>query len=217
MIAPSILNADNLELGKKISEAVSAGVTRFHLDIMDGHFVPNLSFGPELVKDFKEHFPEIEAEIHLMSDRPDLFVSELIKNGADIILLHYEAMNEDELLKWIEYIKKKNVKIGIALNPDTPVATIDKFLKKIDQVLIMSVFPGFGGQTFITEVLNKIKILKKSMYDQGVDLPIEVDGGINEKTAKISLDAGAEILVAGSFVYGHKSVAKQLQILEGLK
>ena len=214
MIAPSILNADSLKLQDEIQKAVDVGITRFHLDIMDGHFVPNLSFGPELLRDFKKHFPNLEAEIHLMSDKPNIFVPEFIKAGADIIELHYEAMNETQLKTWIEYAHQNKTKVALVLNPDTDTEKVHKFLPTVDQILLMTVFPGFGGQKFITAVADKVRQLKRYMTDLNLDIPIEVDGGIDDKTAKIAHEAGADIFVVGSFIFSHKDVPTQIKKIE---
>lgn len=207
MIAPSILNINNLNLKPDIKTAAAAGITRFHIDIMDGHFVPNLSFGPQLVSDFKHQFPSLEAEVHLMSNNPDDMVPAFVEAGAEIMLLHYEAMAEDQLNKWIDFLHGKNVKAGIVLNPDTPATVLAKFSSKIDQVLIMSVYPGFGGQKFIPETCDKIREVTELLDDK---IPVEVDGGINSETAKLTKDAGASIFVAGSYLFCKESISNQI-------
>ena len=213
MIAPSILNINNLNLEKDIQTAVNAGIKRFHIDIMDGHFVANLSFGPQLVSDFKKTFPTSEAEIHLMSNNPDDLVPAFTKAGAQIMLLHYEAMTEEKLNYWLDYLNENHVKAGVVLNPDTPVSVLSKFISKIDQILLMTVFPGFGGQKFIPESLSRIK--EASTLVKG-KVPIEVDGGINGQTAKKAKDAGAEIFVAGSYLFCQNSVEQQIAELRGM-
>lgn len=207
MIAPSILNINNLNLKPDIKTAAAAGITRFHIDIMDGHFVPNLSFGPQLVSDFKHQFPSLEAEVHLMSNNPDDMVPAFVEAGAEIMLLHYEAMAEDQLNKWIDFLHGKNVKAGIVLNPDTPATVLAKFSSKIDQVLIMSVYPGFGGQKFIPETCDKIREVTELLGDK---IPVEVDGGINSETAKLTKDAGASFFVAGSYLFCKESISNQI-------
>ena len=181
MIAPSILNINNLNLKDDIATAAENGITRFHIDIMDGHFVPNLSFGPQLVSDFKKEFPHLEAEIHLMSNNPDVLVPAFVKAGAQIMLLHYEAMNEAKLNYWLDYLKQNHVKAGVVLNPDTPISVLNKFIPKLDQILLMTVYPGFGGQKFIPESVKRISQVKELVK---ADFPLEVDGGINAQTAK---------------------------------
>lgn len=210
MIAPSILNINNLDLKNDIQVAAQAGIKRFHIDIMDGHFVPNLSFGPQVVSDFKKAFPKLEAEVHLMSNKPEIMVPAFVKAGADLMLLHYEAMDTAELNKWIDYLKQHQVRVGLVLNPDTPLMVLPPFIPKIDQLLIMTVYPGFGGQKFIAESCEKIRQAKVMLASK---IPVEVDGGINRQTAKLAQEAGAEIFVAGSYLFCQESVVAQINEL----
>lgn len=210
MLAPSILNINNLDLIKDIQVAADVGITRFHIDIMDGHFVPNLSFGPQVVSDFKQAFPDLEAEVHLMSNNPNDLIPAFIKAGTDIMLLHYEAMTEEELSKWFAFLHASNIKVGLVLNPDTPASVLTKYAAAIDQVLIMTVYPGFGGQKFISESCSKIEEVKKIV---GSKIPVEVDGGINVETARAAKKAGAEIFVAGSFLFCQDDITKQVKKL----
>lgn len=214
LIAPSILNADNLNLKKDISKAIEAGIGRFHIDIMDAHFVPNLSFGPELVSDFKREFPMTDAEVHLMSDKPDVLVPAFVKAGADLIELHYEAMSEEKVDYWLDYMISNDVKTGLVLSPDTPIEVIKKFASKLDQVLLMTVYPGFGGQKFIPESVERIKKAREILDEVKKDVPIEVDGGIDDKTAKLAKDAGAEVFVAGSYIFKKGNIGEQVSHLE---
>lgn len=211
LIAPSILNADNLNLETDIKDAIAAGISRFHIDIMDGHFVPNLSFGPQLVEDFKREFPMTDAEIHLMSDNPDDLVPAFVNAGADLVELHYEAMSEKKLDYWLDYLISNDVKTSLAVNPDTPSDVVSKFASKLDQVLVMTVHPGFGGQKFITDSAEKIKQVREIV---GPDTAIEVDGGVNDQTIKIAKDAGADIFVVGSYLYKDGDIANQVRKLE---
>lgn len=211
IIAPSILNADNLNLKNEIDEAVAAGVDRFHIDIMDGHFVPNLSFGPQLVSDFKREFLMTNAEIHLMSDNPDDLVPAFVDAGADIIELHYEAMSESKINYWFDYLASNGVHAALAINPDTSVEVIEKFLPKISQILVMTVHPGFGGQGFIANSTSRIKEVRKLA---GPNVPIEVDGGINDETIKLAKQAGADVFVVGSYLYEDGDVAHQIHLLK---
>ncbi|RMC39522.1 MULTISPECIES: ribulose-phosphate 3-epimerase [unclassified Lactobacillus] len=211
MIAPSILNINNLDLKNDIQVAAQAGIKRFHIDIMDGHFVPNLSFGPQVVSDFKKTFPKLEAEVHLMSNKPEIMVPAFVKAGADLMLLHYEAMDTAELNKWIDYLKQHQVRVGLVLNPDTPLTVLPPFIPKIDQLLIMTVYPGFGGQKFIAESCEKIRQAKVMLASK---IPVEVDGGINRQTAKLAQEAGAEIFVAGSYLFCQESVVAQINELD---
>ena len=211
LIAPSILNADNLNLETDIKDAIAAGISRFHIDIMDGHFVPNLSFGPQLVEDFKREFPMTDAEIHLMSDNPDDLVPAFVNAGADLVELHYEAMSEKKLDYWLDYLISNDVKTSLAIDPDTPSDVVSKFALKLDQVLVMTVHPGFGGQKFITDSAEKIKQVREIV---GPDTAIEVDGGVNDQTIKIAKDAGADIFVVGSYLYKDGDIANQVRKLE---
>lgn len=211
LIAPSILNADNLNLETDIKDAIAAGISRFHIDIMDGHFVPNLSFGLQLVEDFKREFPMTDAEIHLMSDNPDDLVPAFVNAGADWVELHYEAMSEKKLDYWLDYLISNDVKTSLAINPDTPSDVVSKFASKLDQVLVMTVHPGFGGQKFITDSAEKIKQVREIV---GPDTVIEVDGGVNDQTIKIAKDAGADIFVVGSYLYKDGDIANQVRKLE---
>lgn len=211
LIAPSILNADNLNLETDIKDAIAAGISRFHIDIMDGHFVPNLSFGPQLVEDFKREFPMIDAEIHLMSDNPDDLVPAFVNAGADLVELHYETMSEKKLDYWLDYLISNDVKTSLAINPDTPSDVVSKFASKLDQVLVMTVHPGFDGQKFITDSAEKIKQVREIV---GPDTAIEVDGGVNDQTIKIAKDAGADIFVVGSYLYKDGDIANQVRKLE---
>ena len=213
-IAPSILNADNMNLGSDIQEAIDTGIKRFHIDIMDGHFVPNLSYGPELVKDFKEAFPNIEAEIHLMSNNLDVTIPAFVKAGADLVEFHYEAT--DQVEKWLNYLKDHNVKAGLVINPETPVDKIKPYLDLVDQILVMTVKPGFGGQSFRADSDERISQVKELITASGKNIKIEVDGGIDDQTAEIAKNAGADIFVAGSFIFKKGPIAQQILKLENI-
>ena len=151
LIAPSILNADNLNLENDVKDAIAAGISRFHIDIMDGHFVPNLSFGPQLVQDFKREFPMTESEIHLMSDNPDDLIPAFVDAGADLIELHYEAMSEKKLDYWLDYLISNDVKTSLAINPDTPSDVVAKFASKLDEVIKMN-----GGYLFRAKHVHEL-------------------------------------------------------------
>ena len=207
LIAPSILNANNLTLKDEIKRATNAGITRFHIDIMDGHFVPNLSFGPQLVSDFKTEFPITEAEIHLMSNNPKVLIPAFVKAGADLLEFHYEAMQPNEVKYWLDYLKSNGVKAGLVLNPDTPIPVVEQFKNQIDQLLLMTVHPGFGGQKFLENSASRIKEARELV---GKDIAIEVDGGINQQTARIARDAGANVFVAGSYLFEKGDIASQI-------
>lgn len=208
MIAPSILNANNMNLGHDIEAAVQSGISRFHIDIMDGHFVPNLSYGPELVKDFKEKFPEIEAEVHLMSNNLKTTLPLFVEAGCDLLEFHLEATNKP--YEWIKYLHEHGVKAGIVVSPDTPVSEIKPYLAEIDQLLIMSVYPGFGGQSFLENTPERIKQAGELIAKSGRNIPIEVDGGIDDQTIGKVSDAGAEIFVAGSYIFKKGPIDRQI-------
>jgi ribulose-phosphate 3-epimerase len=211
IIAPSILNADNLNLKENIKEAVAVGIDRFHIDIMDGHFVPNLSFGPQLISDFKREFPMTDAEIHFMSNNPDDLIPAFVDAGADIMELHYGAMSESKLNYWLDYLASNGVEAVLAIKPDVQADVIEKFLPKIKQVLVMTVNPGFGGQSFIADSAEKIKQVREIV---GPNMLIEVDGGINDRTIKIAKDAGADVFVVGSYLYENGNITNQVRKLE---
>lgn len=213
LIAPSILNANQLKLGEAISQAAAAGISRFHLDIMDGHFVPNLSYGPALVADFKQSYPQLTAEVHLMSDVPETLVPAFVEAGTDLLLLHYEAMPEANLLHWLDYLAAKGVKAGLVLNPKTDVAVLTKFAPKVAQVLLMTVFPGFGGQRFLKDAPARITAARQLLDQVNPAVKLEVDGGIDAKTAVQCRQVGADIFVVGSFIFKKGPIADQIQQL----
>tara|TARA_B100000749_G_scaffold179258_1_gene138470 strand:- start:90 stop:749 length:660 start_codon:yes stop_codon:yes gene_type:complete len=197
-ISPSILSADFNQLGNEIKRLEEAGADMIHVDVMDGHFVPNLTMGPPVIKALRK-YTKLPFDVHLMISPVHKYIKDYADAGADIITIHPETT--DNLEDSIQHIKKLNKKIGISLNPGTQVEVIKKFLEKIDLVLIMSVHPGFGGQKFIPEVLVKIKELKKIKDQQNLNFDIEVDGGINFDNSKLVIDAGANILVSGTTIF----------------
>ncbi len=191
-IAPSILSSDFGKLNEEI-KSIEAGSDLIHVDVMDGRFVPNITLGAPIVKCIKSKLP---LDVHLMIENPENYIEDFAKAGAAIITIHAEACSN--LSKIIQEIKKLGVKAGVALNPSTELSVIEEVLNELDMVVLMTVNPGFGGQSFMHEVVPKIKELRSIMPD----LDIEIDGGINDETAKIALEAGANILVAGSFIFG---------------
>ena len=198
-IAPSILAADLLDIKNEVINADNAGAEFIHIDIMDGHFVPNLSFGYNMVKTLRPITKKI-LDVHLMISPVEPFIKEFINAGSDIISFHPEAdKNTKEI---ISTIKKSNCKVGIAVHPNIKIEEIKEFLNDVDLVIIMTVIPGFGGQKFLEDQVQKISELKEIRKNINANYEIEIDGGINYQTSKICIDKGADILVAGSYVYG---------------
>jgi ribulose-phosphate 3-epimerase len=194
-IAPSILSADFMRLGEEINAAGAAGADMLHLDIMDGHFVPNMTIGPAVVESIRK-ITSLPLDVHLMIEEPDKYLEDFIKAGADYLTVHYEA--SVHIHRTVQYIKERGIKAGVSLNPATPVWSLEHILPDMDLALLMSVNPGFGGQEFIPETINKIKTLKRLLGEKGLHTLIEVDGGINLKNAASVASAGADILVMGS-------------------
>ena len=198
-IAPSILAADLLDIKNEVINVDDAGAEFIHIDVMDGHFVPNLSFGYNMVKTLRPITKKI-LDVHLMISPVEPFIKEFINAGSDIISFHPEAdKNTKEI---ISIIKKSNCKVGIAVHPNIKIEEIKEFLNDVDLVIIMTVIPGFGGQKFLEDQVNKISVLKEIRKNINANYEIEIDGGINYQTSKICIDKGADILVAGSYVYG---------------
>ena len=197
-ISPSILSADFSQLGKEIKRLEDGGADFIHVDVMDGHFVPNLTIGPPVIKALKKNC-SIKFDVHLMISPVHKYIEAYSDAGADIITIHPEATND--LSASISKIKELKKKVGVSLNPETKVEVIKDYLDKIDLVLIMSVNPGFGGQKFMPKVLDKIKELKKIQKDKNIDFDIEIDGGINFENSKIAIEAGANILVSGTTIF----------------
>ena len=212
-ISPSILSADFSQLGNEIKRLEDGGADMIHVDVMDGHFVPNLTIGPPVIKALKKQ-SSILFDVHLMISPVHKYIEAYSEAGADIITIHPEAT--DNLGESISKIKELNKKVGVSLNPETKVDTITNFLEKIDLVLIMSVNPGFGGQKFMPEVLDKIKILKKIQNEKGLDFDIEIDGGINFENSKKAIEAGANILVSGTTIFksNNGDVKKNIELLK---
>jgi ribulose-phosphate 3-epimerase len=208
-IAPSILSADFARLGEEIKDVEQGGADWIHVDVMDGHFVPNITIGPLVVGAIRPH-TKLPLDVHLMIENADLYIPEFAKNGADIITVHQEACVH--LHRTIYHIKNHNVKAAVSLNPATPVSTLEHVLEDIDMVLLMSVNPGFGGQKFIPEVVRKVKQLNGMLRDRGLDekVEIQIDGGINAETAPLVVDAGATCLVAGNAVFGKSDRARAI-------
>ncbi len=202
-IAPSILSADFSNLKEQIGLIEQGGADFIHLDIMDGHFVPNITFGAPVIKNLRG-VTDIPFDVHLMIENPEAYIGDFVDAGADIITVHAESTVH--LHRLIQQIKGYGVKAAVSLNPATPLDVLDYVLEDIDMVLIMSVNPGFGGQSFIPQCKGKIKALKKMITDRNLDVEIQVDGGVKLDNVKEIVDCGADILVAGSAIFGSDDV-----------
>ncbi|WP_394232570.1 ribulose-phosphate 3-epimerase [Niallia oryzisoli] len=211
-IAPSILSADFSKLGDEIKDVEKGGADYIHVDVMDGHFVPNITIGPLIVESIRP-VTKLPLDVHLMIENPDLYIEAFAKAGADYITVHVEACRH--LHRTIQLIKSFGVKAGVVLNPATPVQMIEHIIDDLDMVLLMSVNPGFGGQKFIPSVLGKIKQVKEMADQKGLTVEIEVDGGVNKETAPLCIEAGATVLVAGSAVYDQKDRQQAIAALKG--
>lgn len=210
-IAPSILAANFSKLGEEVLEVEKAGAELIHIDVMDGHFVPNITMGPIVVEALRP-LTKLPLDVHLMIENADQYIESFAKAGADYITVHVEAC--PHLHRTIQLIRSFGVKPGVVLNPHTPIETIQHVLEDIDMVLFMTVNPGFGGQKFIHSVVPKIKQLSDIIKERNLSIEIEIDGGINEETIKPCVEAGATILVAGSAIYNAPDKAKALQTIK---
>jgi len=212
-ISPSILSADFSQLGNEIKRLEEGGADMIHVDVMDGHFVPNLTVGPPVIKALRQ-YTKLPFDVHLMISPVHKYIRDYADAGADIITIHPEAT--EDLKESINHIKKLNKKVGVSLNPKTKINVVTDFLDKIDLILIMSVNPGFGGQKFIPEVLGKIKELKKIRDQNNLSFDIEIDGGINFDNNKLAIEAGANILVSGTTVFkdNNGNIKKNIDLLK---
>ncbi|MBI3740253.1 MAG: ribulose-phosphate 3-epimerase [Chloroflexi bacterium] len=209
-LAPSILSADFARLGAQVKAAERAGADYIHVDVMDGHFVPNITLGPVVVAAIRR-ITKLPLDAHLMIESPEKFVDDFARAGADIITVHQEACAH--LHRVVEQIKNLGARAGVALNPATPISALEEILPFIDLVLVMTVNPGFGGQTFIETMPRKIAATRKLIDTRGLKIELEVDGGINTKTAPRAVKAGANVLVAGSAVFEAKNIAAGIKKL----
>jgi ribulose-phosphate 3-epimerase len=209
-IAPSILSANFAKLGEEILDVERGGADYIHVDVMDGHFVPNITIGP-LVVEAVRPLTSLPLDVHLMIEEPDRYIPTFAKAGADYLSVHVEAC--PHLHRTIHLIKEYGVKAGVVLNPHTPVSMIEHIIEDVDLVLLMTVNPGFGGQKFIHSVLPKIRQVAALVNEKNLSVEIEVDGGINRETARLCVEAGANVLVAGSAIYNEADRAKAIQLI----
>jgi len=214
-ISPSILSADFSKLSSEIKKLEEGGADMIHVDVMDGHFVPNLTIGPPVIKSLRSH-TNLPFDVHLMISPVHKYIKNFSDAGADIITIHPEAT--DNLIDSINHIKNLKKKAGVSLNPNTKISAVEKYLDKIDLILIMSVYPGFGGQKFIPEVVSKIKTLSEIKKNKNLNFDIEVDGGINFENSKSVIEAGANILVSGTTIFKENSgdIKKNIETLKSI-
>ena len=212
-ISPSILSADFSQLGNEIKRLEKGGADMIHVDVMDGHFVPNLTMGPPIIKALRQ-YTSLPFDVHLMISPVHKYIQDYADAGADIITIHPEAT--ENLQESIKHIKKLNKKVGVSLNPETKINKVTNFLNEVDLILVMSVHPGFGGQKFMPEVLDKIKELKEIRDQKNLDFDIEIDGGINFDNNKLAIEAGADILVSGTTIFKNNNgnIKKNIDLLK---
>ncbi len=210
IISPSILSADFANLERDIKKVEDCGADWVHVDVMDGHFVPNITIGVPVVKSLKK-ITNLPLDVHLMIENPDKYVEPFAKSGADILTFHYEAVKENDIVNLITKIKSFGIKAGISIKPKTRPDVLLPYLDIVDMVLVMTVEPGFGGQSFMSDCAEKIKFIRQNAPE---DLIIQVDGGINAQTGKICKDFGANSLVAGSYIYGASDIKQAIDSLK---
>lgn len=211
-VAPSILSADFSKMGEEVENIVEAGADYIHLDVMDGKFVDNITFGFKMIKDLRKLTSAV-FDVHLMIDEPETYIDRFIESGADIITVHLEAVKKP-IIEVVKKIRARGVKSAVSIKPKTDVNLLKPLIPYVDMVLIMSVEPGFGGQAFIESSLDKVKAVKEMIKAENRDIEIEIDGGINEKTAATAVSAGVDVLVAGSYVFKAEDRKKAIAFLK---
>lgn len=209
-IAPSILSADFSILGEEVKNLDMAGADYIHVDVMDGHFVPNITFGPVVIKKIRK-YTKLPFDVHLMISPVEKYIKDFADAGADIITIHPEAT--DNIERCVKSIKSLGKKAGVSLNPKTPISSLEKVIDTLDLILVMSVHPGFAGQSFMPEVLSKVKELRKIINAKGLKTDLEIDGGINFETGALAIKAGADVLVSGTTIFSGKSLKDNIQKL----
>lgn len=209
-IAPSILSADFSILGEEVKNLDMAGADYIHVDVMDGHFVPNITFGPVVIKKIRK-YTKLPFDVHLMISPVEKYIKDFADAGADIITIHPEAT--DNIERCVKTIKSLRKKAGVSLNPKTPISSLEKVIDTLDLILVMSVHPGFAGQSFMPEVLSKVKELRKIINTKGLKTDLEIDGGINFETGALAIKAGADVLVSGTTIFSGKSLKDNIQKL----
>ncbi|AXK51347.1 ribulose-phosphate 3-epimerase [Spiroplasma alleghenense] len=217
IIAPSVLSANFWDLKKDLTQIKELGVSWIHYDVMDFDFVPNLTFGPKILEDIKANI-DLNVDIHFMIKNKQKqlidFLNPFIKCQPQMMTMHFESLSEPQINEFIQICHKNNIKASLAINPDKKINQIERYLSKLDNVLVMSVFPGFGGQKFDSRAIENISQLRTIIDGQKLNLTIEVDGGINEETASLVKKAGIDIMVAGSYLFGQSDIKKRLELLQ---